>query len=524
MKTPTLLLTLLLAVPAASSATAGKTANTKVSPDTIESPLKLGAKTAEGFDDPEHIHFFRYQAYLRKNDHAGLDAEAWKKLGEGERAAKIKAGEDWLKNKFSVLMNAQNLNGDDSALLAAIWGKDVASATAAVGKALTLGDPEQIRMARQKVQGLVNNIGGASVDWAAIFDGEAPGVISAPDLPDPLKLKKEIGFLDSLDSKEVRAPLASKATFVSFLKKKGVPADALPPLAAIYDIFLQAKEPEKTEIAHILPTVVRFLNDRKKIVNEDMPGALGFAVPGEYDKPERVGITSALRTTDPIIAGKTIAHEFQHIYDMYTGRYYTIDSEMRGFKTAVLYFRVLKQTAPAKYSELLNSDDDQTRSIIVDAEQYSKALDQGPQPFFQAVAFGHNYSSWEQGVFQGRVPLREAVDPDLGAARELGSIRVLREQAKIKTAELEKKQEDIRKRREAAPSRDLDKELEKVTKDLAGARSQYTRYDSESTLKEIRLRRMQSEVDWMNKKTRKKGAPDEPFDLDLPVDKDYVIP
>ena len=516
MSIPILLLSLFFTVPSALCA--------PTPPATDESPIKLGAKTNEGFDDPEHAYFFRYQAYLRKNALAGLDDKAWKKLTLDERVDKIKIGEYWLKEKLSVLMSAEPLKDDDSNLLAAVWGKDVMSAAKAVSKALALGDPEQIRTARQKVQLLVKNIGGAEMDWAAIFDGAAPGAVTAPDVLDPLKLKKEFGFLDSLDSKEVRTPLASKATFVSFLKKKEVPADALPALAAMYDILSSAKGPERAETAHLLPTVIRFLSDGKKIMTEDMAGALGFAVPGEYDKPERVEITAAVRKTDPIIVGKTMAHEFQHIYDMYTGRYYTLDSELRGFKTAVLYYDILKQTAPTKHRELLESDNDDTRRNIAEAERYSNDYHQGPQVFFKTVAFGHGYSQWEQGGFYGRVPLREAVDPQLGAVRELGSFRHLREKAKANTALLEKKQAAIRKRREASPSRELDKELEKVTKDLADARSSHTAFDSASTLKEIRLRRMQSEVDWMNTKALKTGSPPEPFDLSLPVDKDYVIP
>lgn len=523
MKIPILFLAILAAAPAAFSQVAKKPLSPSApAAAALDAPIKLGPKTAEGFDDPAHLHFFRYQAYLRKSGLDGLDSAAWKGLGESDRAKKVKTGEDWLKDKLSALMSAQFPSSDDSALLAAIWGRDVASAAAAVSKALKLGDPEQIRAAREKVQGLVKGVGGASVDWSAIFDGAAPGAVTAPSLPDPLALKTETGFLASLHSKDVTAPLASKATFVEYLDKKQVPADAVPALTAMYDVLTRGKEPEKSETAHLLPTVVRFLNDGKKIVDEDMPGALGFAVPGDYDTPERVGITSAVRTTDPVMVGLTLAHEFEHIYDMYAGRYYTLDSELRGFKTEVMFLNIMKKDPrmSKKYGELLNSDDNGTRANFQDEANVVAAYAESPKAFAEMVAFGHGYNRYSGGTFQGRLTVREAADPETGLQRQISAQNGLLERHHAQSEALQKRLAEIRNRPSSLAN---DKELEKVTSDLAGAQMYEISLRKQAAISTLRLGRMNRERAWMDQRAAAAGQDPPAYDLSLPVGKDYVV-
>jgi hypothetical protein len=516
MRTPLLFLALLLAAPAAYSQAGKKSSSAQ------DAPIKLGPKTAEGFDDPAHLHFFRYQAYLRKNGLDGLDAAAWKALGEAERAGRIKKGEEWLKDKLSALMSDQSPNPEDAALLSAVWGHDVAAAAQAVSKALKLGDPEQIRAAREKVQGLVKGVGGAAVDWSAIFDGAAPGAVIAPNLPDPLALKTETGFLASLGSKEVTAPLASKATFVEYLTKKQVPADAVPGLAAMYDVLTRGKDPEKAETAHILPTVVRFLNDGKKIVDEEMAGALGFAVPGDYDKPERVGITSEVRTTDPVMVGLTLAHEFEHIYDMYAGRYYTLDSELRGFKTEVMFLNIMKKDPQLskKYEELLNSDDNGTRSNFQDEANVVAAYGESPQAFADMVAFGHGYNKYTGGTFQGRLTVREATDPQMGLQRQISAQNGLLERYHAQSEALQNRLAEIRTHPSSLAN---DKDLEKTTNDLAASQMSEISLRKQAAISTLRLGRMTRERAWMDQRAAASGDSPPAYDLSLPVGKDYVV-
>jgi hypothetical protein len=207
---------------------------------------------------------------------------------------------------------------------------------------------------------------------------------------------------------------------------------------------------------------------------------------------------------------------------MYTGRYYTLDSEMRGFKTAVLYFEVLKKENPAKYNELKDNLNDSTREVLRDVEDYTADYHASPQKFRDAVAA--RYTNREEGVFSGRMSLRETVNPDFesSAVGDLAMARGRREKAQAQVNDLEKQQASIRAARDKTPSRDLDHQLEAVTKDLSSAREQFGRWDQETTVKELRLRRMQSEAKWLD--ARSKGASGDPYDLNLPVDKKYALP
>ncbi|MBI3564976.1 MAG: hypothetical protein HY079_07265 [Elusimicrobia bacterium] len=512
MKIPLLLLAVLLSAAPASSAVRP---DRKAAAAADELPLKLGAKTPEGFDDPEHVHFFRYQAYLKKNGLEGLDADAWKALNDDQRAEKLKKGEEWLKDKFTALMSSNFINDGDAALLASVWGPSVRQAAEAVAKSLKLGDPEQIKAARERAQSLVKGVGGASVDWAAVFDGAAPGAVSAPNLPDPLALKTNKGFLGSLTSPEVQAPLASKATFLRFLQQKDVPADAVPAMAAMYDVLTRAKGPEKAETAHLLPTVVRFLSDGKKIVHEDMEGALAFAVPGDYDRPEKVGITSAMKTADPVMVGSVLAHEFQHIHDMYSGRYYTLDSELRGFKTNALFIEIMRKDPQLskKLDELMNSDDDNTRLTFHRDAQVGEALARDPRAFADEVAFGNGYNRYYEGTFSGRLPLREATDPQTGLQRQISAQQALLARARQETA--------TQQRLVAAAKTDRD--LEKATRDLNFSQRREISLQYQITVSTMRLNRMNREVTWMDKRAAAAGRGAPPYDLSLPVDKDYVV-
>ncbi|MBI5209368.1 MAG: hypothetical protein HY927_05275 [Elusimicrobia bacterium] len=489
------------------------------------------------WNDPEHKAFFNYQAYLAKlvkdrglaEGSLKYDTEAsWKKLSKEERARRVEEGEAFLKKVFEEISTSGFTGMDQAAMVKAVWGEDVLKAVAGVMTARGIDDPAQVKAAMDALGKLKSKLGGVDVDWQGIFDGDKRG---GSGYVDPVKklagkdyLKAEPGspFLDSLAAPEVGKVLATKDSFAEFLKESKVAPAALPGMFAMYDVLTRAPEAERKEMAHILPTVVRFLQDGKSISLSQEEGVLGMAVPGRYDRPDMVAVTPAITEADPLIAGKTLAHEFQHIYDMYTGRYYTMDSELRGFKVAVLYGRSIKSASPDKYSELLNSDDDDTRGIMRDIESYSKAYDAGPQPFYQAVAVGHGYARWQEGVFMGRIPLREAVDPVTGAPRELEALRAMRRKAKEDIELLEKRQEEARAR---TPSRERDKELEKVSRDLLAARSEFNQHDTAVTIREIRLRRMQSEVQWVNKKSQAKGDKQPPpFDMSLSVDKDYVVP
>lgn len=517
MKSPLLCLAILWAAPAALRAAAPP-----VLPQTTaeQSPLPLGPATPDGFDDPAHLHFFRYQAHLRRVGLAGLDAQAWSGLSADQRAARIKDGEAFLKDKFSALMSAPGLNPPDAALLNAVWGKDVAVAVGAVGAALTLGDPGQIRAERERVQRLVQSVGGAAVDWASIFDN-AVTPSGAPVLPDPLAPQKRDGFLDSLAAPETLAPLASRPSFDQFLAQHNgqVTADAIPALDALYQVLSKAHGEELKQTAHLLPTLVRFLNDGKKIVNEETPGALAFAVPGDYDRPDRVGITAQSRATDPVEVASVLAHEFQHVYDMYAGRYYTLDSELRGFKANVMFLKIMRddRDLSKKLDQLLDSDSDDARLFFQDQSRVAAAYDRSQQAFADEVAFGHGYNQYFQGVFNGRLSLREAVDPNLGLQRQISGQTTQLSEMQAESAALQARLNTLRAR---PSSPDNDRDIEKASRDLAAYGSAAVSLQKSIDIDTLRLRRMKRETVWLDKTAD--GQPLPPYDLNLPVGGDYT--
>lgn len=520
MKTPILCLVALLSAGLASAQVAAAPAAEESAAKAETLPLALGAKTAEGFDDPAHVHFFRYQLFLRKTDLDGLDAKGWAALSATARVDKIKEGEAHLADLFAKLL-AGGVSEEQMILVQAVWGPEVAMGLSKVGLARQLDDPAQLEKALEGLKGLTAKVGGKVVDWDKLFDGflhrvETPAPVEDFTAPD----KKEGAFLDKLQSPGIAKILSRREYYQDFLTQREVPPPAVPAMLALYDVLSKAKGPEKAQTAHILPTVVQFLRDGKKVELLDIGGALGMAFPGEYDRPEKVAISLTIKDADPLIAADTLAHEFQHIYDMYAGRYYTLDSELRGFKMDVMFHRVLQSASPEKYAQLKNSNDDTTRDAMIGNISLIKAYNEGPAAFGQHIAYGYGYNRWNEGTFMGRLPLKEAVDPNLGAARELAAQQEIVKRNRKELAVLEKRQEELRAKHRAGPSRDTERELEKATKDVSSLRTLLNYFDHNMTIAEMRLSRMNQEAKWAAQKSGK----DEPYDLNLAVDKEYVTP
>ena len=481
--------------------------------------------TALPWGSPKHEHFFRYQVYLDTVGLRGFSPDSWVLLLTPERQEEVAKGEEVVKKRYEGLLESEHHTPDDIQFLEIVWGESIAKQVAKVVKARKTKDPGQIKIALKEVGSMSEKIGGIGkkVAWNNLFDGADAytGDTQNPGEKDYLATEKRDDFLASLESPETQKILSSQKSFHNFLKSKSVASAAMPSLMAMYGVLTKAEGQDREETKHLLPTVVRLLNDGKKIT-ADAQGALGYAYPGDYDRPEAIKVMANADKVNPLVVGKTMAHETQHIYDMYTGRYYTLDSELRGFKVAVLYFGIIEKTAPKKYEELLNSDNDKVRSIVQDARNYAQAYEKGPSDFARAVAFGHGYNSWHEGVFQGRVPLREAVDEKLGAPRQLAAQMALRDEAKARVDKLERREQELLLLLDGDSSRTIDRELEKVSRDLRNARWFFTEHNKAVTVNRIRIKRMRSEVEWLDKKA--KGASPEPYDLHLPVDKEYLVP
>ena len=235
----------------------------------------------------------------------------------------------------------------------------------------------------------------------------------------------------------------------------------------------------------------------------------------DSDRPERVGITSAMRTSDPVMVGSVLAHEFQHIHDMYAGRYYTLDSELRGFKTNALFIEIMRKDPQLskKLDELMNSDDDSTRMTFRRDDEVGRALKRDPRAFADEVAFGQGYNRYFEGVFQGRLPLREAADAQIGLQRQVSAQKALLEETRRQIA-------DAKSRVAAAKD---DRELEKANRDLSYYQRREISLQYQVTVGTLRVNRMTREVSWMDRRAAAQGQGAPPYDLSLPVDKDYVV-
>lgn len=475
--------------------------------------------------DPGHARYFKYQDFLVKQKLEGETKDSWTKLKAEQRAQKADEGEAFLRKRLEELLQKEYLSGEEAAMIKAVWGDAAEQGVQRVATARKLHDPAQVELALKSVKPMLGKAA-EKIDWNDLFDGAKPGAAApaAPENVDYTKPKAKTDFLSSLNAPDVKAVLASKKTFADFLRQRGVPPFAIPALLAMYDVHTKASSPEKEELSHILPTVARFLLDGKPITSENSPGACGLAYPGEYDNPDHVAVMPNCSGTDPLIVGDILTHEFQHIYDMYTGRYYSLDSEMRGFKTGVMFFRALKKESPKKAEELLSSTDDMARSWARRWVQTDADLTSGPKAFGDQIAFGQGYVQTQEGVFNGRLSLRDAVDPKIGAERELAAKTVLRENAKKRVQELEAEVSRLEGAYgSGSHTRALDRDLEKASRDLEGARAMYASYVKDVTIRTIRLDRMRSEAAWLDKKGVGQKDPD-PYDLRLQVDKDYVTP
>jgi hypothetical protein len=470
-----------------------------------------------------HEHFFNYQVYLATAGLKGFTESEWKAFAPPKRIEEVQKSELVIKDRYQGLLSSSYHTPDDGDFLRIVWGEAIAKKVGKVARARKSNDPDQIKLALKEVGGLSKKMGGIGKDvaWNNLFDGATAhkGKFNDPGTKDFLAVEKQTDFLDALDTPKVKKILSSQKSFHNFLKSKDVAPQAMNGMLSMYAVLSRAEGIQKADTKHLLPTVVKFLDDGKK-VTADAEGALGYAIPGPYDRPEQVKVAGDADKKNPLVVGNVLAHEFQHIYDMYAGRYYTLDSEMRGFKVDVRYFEAFKKAAPKKYAELLNSDDASVRSEMQDAESFTKSFYEGPAAFGAAIATGHGYNNWIEGTFSGRFSLREALKPN-NAPRQLAEYKMLRANAKKQMKTLEARKQELSARLETEHSRALEKELQKVSSDLTSARWGYGRADDQVTLHGLRLRRMRSELKWADAKS--KGAK-KPFDLNLSVDKEYVTP
>jgi len=493
---------------------------------------------------PAHVQFFRYQVYLKDffkrqgaKDLPYQTPDSWAALKPEEQAAKVKEGEKLLQDRFSDLSSRSYLSPDDEELVKAVWGDQAGAMLKDLVVARSLGDPSVVEQARKKVDDLAKklHIARDGKDGRQVFDGGSISVEGALDATteekqdDPLAVKKAAPFQKSLKAIEVKEALASQKSFDAFIGRQDfeqVSRDARPALRSMYAVLTQAKGPEESETSHIMPTVVRFIMDGHKVVMAGCGaegGALACAVPDEYGGPSEIHVTPLIREADPIAVGDVLAHEYEHVYDQYTGRFYTLDSELRGFKTNVLYGRILKRVAPKKYEELLNGND-ATRQTLTEMGWADEAYSEGPERFEQEIGLGHQYTRVTQGyVAEARLPLSRATDPEQydGVPKQLAAALKLRADAKRRLDALEAQRDRLAMADRTGGSVESDKQFEQVSRDLGMERALYDSYDRMANTYQLQLSRLKHEADWLAAKSAAKGQAASSYDLNLSVDDGY---
>ena len=486
--------------------------------------IRLGPKTASGYNDPAHAQFFRYQRFLLDRRLSGETEAGWTALTEEQRAAKLAQGEAHLSSFLeSASAGAAQLSAVQTDMIRAVWGDEMLRQMRGLLTARQLGDASQVASSLSRVKALAAKVGDVDVDWEGVFDGALGRVELGAQPPQNYTNAAPArpgSFLDLIESPEVKKIVSRREYFAAFLQQRSVPPPAHPGLLALYDTLEAAKDTDEgKQLSHLVPTVVQLLRDGKSVELMPMEGALGLAFPGEYDRPEKIGVAVGIEKADPLYAADVLAHEIQHIYDMYTGRYYTLDSEIRGFKTGALFMTAGERAAPQKWEQLRKSDDEQTRSWADNAVEIRRYYGKGPAEFGEYIAFGYRYNQYNEGVFEGRLPLRQAVDPNFGPAREISAVVRMQEDARVQLVAAERELNEARAAQARAPSREADRRLEKATRDAYGARVAVSGFEHRHTIQSLRLSRMKQEADWAFGKD-----PNAPYDLNLQVDRRYVTP
>lgn len=478
------------------------------------------------YGDPAHKTFFNYQRYLLNNNLAGLTPAAWVKLDLPAKKAKIFEGEALLSKRLEELLAppappAAGLTDRESKMLQEVWGKEMAGNLARIEAAREMRDPAQLEHALKETADLAQKTSAASLDWQTVFDNSPTTRAKDAEVPtgvkNATKPEEKKGFLDSLESREVKDALATDKRFVKFLQDNKVPDSAVNGLYNLKKIIDASAGEEKKNLEHILPTVILLLKDGKPIKVEDEKGALGFAVSGDYDEPAAMAVTPAAASKDPVMVALVLGHEFQHIYDMYTGRYYTLDSEIRAFKLEAMLLKTLKKTQPERYAQLLKSRDASTREMMIDEDSFTRQYDKDLDAFVRTVGYGHSYIKWNSGVLSARWSVKESLDAENGEVHFLGQKKRNLRQAQAEAQEIQQRLETLQKNTGKVPFQELDEEIQMASEDLAKAQASVAHGQKEVTISQLRINRLKREYQWMTKRDKDAG-----HDLNLTVDREYL--
>lgn len=347
----------------------------------------------------------------------------------------------------------------------------------------------------------------------------APPETPSPAEIDYLKFRPQRNFLESLAAEDTLAPLADRKTLLQFLIENKVPAETHPGFMALHQVLERMTPQEKSEFSHLLPTLTRFLRDGHSISYErDSEQYFGMTQNGSFDLPDKLSIGGKVSRLDPLFLAKTIAHELQHVYDQFVQRTWPKEGmEMRGQKVSVLFFKALRRLEPEKYEELRRLSSAEERDLLRDLEQCSAAYDEGPRPFAQAIVYGPCKAMFPGEAQLARFSLKSALDPDTGEPTHLEALLASMEREKALLLTLDRAREEIRASLRIGWTRELDLKLKEVDADLAAAQLEFSRCERDAVFREVLLRRMMAQYEWL----KKKDGPEAVYDLHLAVDREH---
>ncbi|MBI4376316.1 MAG: hypothetical protein HY549_07680 [Elusimicrobia bacterium] len=493
------------------------------------------AAAAIPFNDPGHKPFFNYHLYLAAQALEAETPETWAKKSSEDQLKAIALTEKHLKRKLEEVIANPGLieRKDVEELIRAVWGDAVLDSLRKLSKAYITKDPKQVQHAAERTKESIKTMAGklAGVSLDDFFDGAVDkgrelAEVDEPAAKDFLKPEPESSFLQELKSPLVLKHLESREKFEKFLKNYGVPARTVPHFSSLYQLVSRASDQERADLSHIMPTLVKFILDKKPVKDfgDDNRGTNAFVIRGPYDQATELSINRKLLDFDPAATPTTLGHEIEHIYDFYVGRPGTLDMELRGFKVGVLLYEILAREAPEKLKQLENSNNDDLRRFMEDKRKAASEYRIGTREFGQRIANGHRYVKEDSGWFHGRRSLRETLrEPEIqesGPIHQLASSKRQLELARADEASASQKHTNLLKALEGKESRRLQNDLEKASNDLRVARARVAHYEHEVAIKALRLSRLRANLEWLN---RTKGE-SEPYDLSLQVDEDFFKP
>lgn len=285
--------------------------------------------------------------------------------------------------------------------------------------------------------------------------------------------------------------------------------------------ILRAHPAASQELGHLIRTLTRFLKEKHPIHFQKEVGAVARVWrSGETDQPIEVTFDDEYKDLHPLLLTCILAHELQHVYDRYEGRVYSLDSELRGYRAGAVCTMAMTQEFQDGLREIESGEKSTTlnRSILRDEQElmetyYQKSL----QEFVRTVKYGRNYMSHGEGNLTTLLSLREALASDSEPRERLAHKQEKLVQLEALLAQMRSDLAQLKTQWDNQRTRELEIRITQRTHDIVQVEKKIADYRTDTSSKDMWLRRVRRESEWLERKDREAK-----YNLYLAVDSDYT--